>query len=496
MSDSNIKGPRSNVWAKNGGVYFGYQCAPPSDPDLPLDGDWSPKPEHNLYDGDRHLMTFGPNGSGKSRRLLVPNLCRLTDWSMLVVDPKGELAMMTAAHRREHGNHIITFDPFRVIEKQYPGLVEEKPYLRSAGFNPLAALDPEDEEFVDDAKAIGEALIKVENENDPHWARSAQALTAGLAMAIRIAWGKDATLADLRQLLGAPAEDLATIIRGTLLPAMPDHQSAVAAKLNRFANMTSDSRELMSILSNAQTHTDWLDSLQIRQDLRRPTDIDFSAMKRTPITVYLVLPPRYLETHATWLRLMITAVLTPLIRTTGGKVPVLLMLDEFAQLGRLEVIERNMALLRGYGVKLWSILQDLPQLQGSYTKRWESFVSNAGIKHLFAPQDLTTVKYFSELAGQRHYQQRTHSSSAGQTMGQHASLNAGRSENEQYIQGPVYWPQNLMQMGEGQAVLFSHRVKRGPPPRTWLPDPTDIGWTRDIIAKAEAAALRGERKAV
>jgi len=287
------------------------------------------------------------------------------------------------------------------------------------------------------------------------------------------------------------------VISGTLLPGMPEDQSGVAAKLSRFADINPDNRELMSILSTAQTHTDWLDSRQVQVDLRQPTELRFSEMKKRPMTVYLVLPPRYLETHATWLRLMITAVLTPLIRTTGGDVPVLLMLDEFAQLGRLEVVERNMALMRGYGVKLWAILQDLPQLQDCYPKRWESFVSNAGIKHLFAPQDLTTVKYFSELAGQRHYAQKTSSNSAGQTLGQHAALNVGQSQNEQFIQGPVYWPQNLMQMDMGRSVIYSHRVTKGPPPRAWLPDPSDprtMAWTKDIMDKAEAAARRGARK--
>jgi type IV secretion system protein VirD4 len=175
---------------------------------------------------------------------------------------------------------------------------------------------------------------------------------------------------------------------------------------------------------------------------------------------------------------------------------VLFMLDEFAQLGRLEVIERNMALLRGYGVKLWTILQDLSQLQDNYEKRWESFVSNSGIKQLFAPQDLTTVKYFSELSGLRNYKQTIRSTNTGQNMGgPHASMSAGQAENEQYVQGPIYWPQNLMQMSEGQAVLFSHRVRQGPPPRAWFPDPSEMPLTRPILAAAEAAANEGRQAA-
>jgi type IV secretion system protein VirD4 len=189
-------------------------------------------------------------------------------------------------------------------------------------------------------------------------------------------------------------------------------------------------------------------------------------MKNRPMTVYLILPPRYLETHATWLRLMLTAILIPLLRTTGGDVPVLFMLDEFAQLGRLEVIERNMALMRGYGVKLWTIFQDLAQAKDIYERRWESFISNAGVRHVFAPQDVTTQEYFSKLSGQRIYWLKTTGTNTGQSMGPQSSISSGVTEGWTNIQGPAYWPQSLAAMETGKAVLFG---KDGPT-RTWRPN--------------------------
>ena len=92
-----------------------------------------------------HIVTFGPNGSGKSRRLLLPNLVRLTDWSMLVVDPKGDLAAMTAAYRQKQGSKIVILNPFRVHD------------WKSHGYNPIAALDPKSEDFPDDALGLAEA---------------------------------------------------------------------------------------------------------------------------------------------------------------------------------------------------------------------------------------------------------------------------------------------------------------------------------------------------
>jgi len=481
----------ANIWETDGGVYFGHQCAVPADPDQPLAGDWTPRAELHRYTGDRHLITIGPNGSGKTRRLLVPNLAMLTNWSVLVVDPKGELAVQTAAHRKASGSEIVTLDPFGVIARQYPGLVERQPYLKSAGLNPLAALDPESDDFPDDAKAIGEALIKVESKDEAYWAKSAQTLLTGLAMALRIKFGPDASLSDLRDAVGSAPDDLARFITKVLLVDLPEEHSAVAAKLNRFAKVSSDNRELMSILSTAQTHTDWLDSRPIQADLSQGRPLDFGAMKNRPVTVYLILPPRYLETHATWLRLMITAVLAPLIRTTGGRVPVLFMLDEFAQLGRLEVIERNMALMRGYGVKLWPVFQDLAQAQDIYEKRWESFISNAGVLQSFAPQDVTTREYLSKLSGQRLYWLKTVGTNTGQTMGPTSGTSAGVTEGWSNMQGPVYWSQALASMKDGQAVLFA----KGRAPRSWLPDPSEMTMTRSMLAAADNAAQSGKRAA-
>src|ERR1700677_4423155 len=97
----------ANVWATDRGVYFGVGSktteGPPPAAGAPL-----------FYVGDRHIVTFGPNGSGKSRRALWPNIHNLIGWSILVVDPKGELAQQTAKHRLHKGSDVVILNPFDV----------------------------------------------------------------------------------------------------------------------------------------------------------------------------------------------------------------------------------------------------------------------------------------------------------------------------------------------------------------------------------------------
>ena len=66
------------------------------------------------YTGERHLLLFGPNGTGKGTRFLIPNLAVDQDRSIIVIDPKGELAAVTADYRRTVGD-VVMLNPFNVL---------------------------------------------------------------------------------------------------------------------------------------------------------------------------------------------------------------------------------------------------------------------------------------------------------------------------------------------------------------------------------------------
>src|ERR1700730_15786171 len=132
------------------------------------------------YQGESHLLLFGPNGTGKGTRFLIPNLLSIRVRSVVVIDPKVELAAVTADYRRTLGD-VVLLNPFGVLG------------LGSEGFNPLASLDPHSAHFFDDAAALGEALIKVDGK-DPHWTESAQGLLVALTMWEKLLRGDAANL--------------------------------------------------------------------------------------------------------------------------------------------------------------------------------------------------------------------------------------------------------------------------------------------------------------
>ena len=402
--------------------------------------------EELLYDGERHLLLFGPNGSGKGTRLLVNNLLRLWGRSIVVVDPKGELTAITADYRRRF-ERVVVLNPFNVLG------------LGSGGFNPLAALDPDSKTFVDDATGIGEALIKIE-EKDPHWSESAQGLLVALIMwEVKVARHnkREPTLENVRYLLTQPPEyetdadgKQGKQIAG--LKATAERMCAgggfeIESLAGRFLR---DNRETSSIQSTADRQTSWMLSPLMRENMAC-NDIDFRSLKERPTTVYLILPAERMRTHSVWLRLVIVSALRSLYRQGG--IRTLFMLDEFAQLGHLAPIEDAFGLVRGYGVQLWPVLQDLNQLKALYKERWETFVGNAGVVQGFAPNDLTTAEWMSRRAGNTTMTAKGYNTGDQQSNAGQGSSSSGLTYGQ--VSRALFLPQELMDLPAGGGLLWA-----------------------------------------
>ena len=130
------------------------------------------------------------------------------------------------------------------------------------------------------------------------------------------------------------------------------------------------------------------------------SDFSLSELKTGLCTVYLVLPPQYLGEHGRFLRLFVNLALLEASKGQKPRYPILMVLDEFYALGRLQFMATAAGLLAGYGVKLWPIVQNLGQIAELYPDNWETFLGNAGMWQVFAVNDQTTARYMSERLGE------------------------------------------------------------------------------------------------
>src|SRR5262249_31310255 len=135
------------------------------------------------------------------------------------------------------------------------------------------------------------------------------------------------------------------------------------------------------------------------------------------------------------------------------------ILDEFAQLGRLQAIQNAMGLAAGYGLQLWPILQDLTQLKDLYNDRWETFLANAGIQQFFAPRENTTAEYVSALCGEATVKTTSQSESASRTKaGNSDSETEGTSTTTNETQRRFRLAQEVRQLSESQFLMFAEGV--------------------------------------
>src|SRR3989454_3694893 len=137
---------------------------------------------------------------------------------------------------------------------------------------------------------------------------------------------------------------------------------------------------------------------------------------------------------ARWLRLMIGCALLAMARTRGQpKERVLFLLDEFAHLGRMHPVQRDIGLAGGFGVTFWLIVQDLSQLKSTYGETWLTFLANIGVLQAFGINDWDTAEYLSKMTGEATIHVESEHHSRGVSRGSHAQrqLGAGRTRSEQ-----------------------------------------------------------------
>lgn len=342
---------------------------------------------------DRHLMTVAGSRAGKGRSVIVPNMC-VYPGSVIAIDPKGDLATITAARRgkgsgdaQAMNTRVFVLDPFNVTRgnaAQYKG-----------AFNPLDVIDPDGDYGRDDAALLADALI-IPSHSESHWTDAAKMLLTGLILYVcATEEPENRTLLKVREHLTAEVDQLDELLAD--MTVSETAKGTVARAANALVAMSE--KERSSVLSTAVVQTDFLDSPSMESVLSS-SDFTLASLKDEPTTVYLSLPAGRMGTHSRWLRLMIALAIEAMERHRKIPArPVLIIMDEFHALGPMKTIERAAGLIAGYGVRLWPILQDLTQLKRDYKESWETFLGNAGLTQWFGVNDLTTLEYLSKRLG-------------------------------------------------------------------------------------------------
>ncbi|MCJ9702950.1 conjugal transfer protein TraG [Bradyrhizobium sp. SHOUNA76] len=395
------------------------------------------------HDGPEHVMCFAPTRSGKGVGLVLPTLLSWTS-SAVVHDIKGENWELTSGWRSTF-SHCLLFNPTD---------------SRSARYNPLLEVRKGAAE-VRDVQNIADILVDPEGalERRTHWEKTSHSLLVGVILHVLYAEERK-TLTRVTEILADPAQSFEKTLRIMLATnhlgteAEPKVHPVVAATARELLNKSENERSgvLSTAVSFLGLYRDPVVSRNTEHCDWRIADL-VSADK--PVTLYLVVPPSDISRTKPLIRLILNQIgrrLTETLNTKAGDRThrqLLMMLDEFPALGRLDFFESALAFMAGYGIRAYLIAQSLNQIAKAYGEN-NAILDNCHVRIAFAANDERTAKRISdalgtatELRAQRNYAGHRLAPWLGHVM-------VSRQETAR----PLLTPGEVMQLPPNQAIVL------------------------------------------
>jgi type IV secretion system protein VirD4 len=350
------------------------------------------KDSYLRHDGPEHVMAFAPTRSGKGVGLVVPTLLSWTG-SAVIHDIKGENWQLTAGWRSTF-SHTLLFNPTD---------------SRSARYNPLLEVRKGPDE-VRDVQNIADVLVDPEGalERRNHWEKTSHSLLVGAILHVLYA-EEEKTLARVATFLSDPQRSFENTLRRMMATnhigtkGNPKVHPVVASAAREVLNKSDNERS--GVLSTAMSFLGLYRDPTVAAttsacDWRIADLMD----AKHPVSLYLVIPPSDISRTKPLVRLILNQIGRRLTERLEGdpakrrKHQLLMMLDEFPALGRLDFFETALAFMAGYGIRAYLIAQSLNQISKAYGEN-NAILDNCHVRIAFSSNDERTAKRISDSLG-------------------------------------------------------------------------------------------------
>lgn len=321
------------------------------------------------YLGDSHIVTYARTGGGKFTCHIATVLATVTDQSFVVICPKdGSTTYATLTHRAEVlKQNILVLNPWGMLGLPSPGL-----NILDALNTPKGKHRP-----VQTARRIASMLVPiVETAGKETWPKEGAQDLLMIVMAY-LAHAEPAHC-NLPRVFSLVVRDEETVVKyltevigkSAAPSGIPGQAIGLANTIKRAGSQWSAiKQELNRALQFVAPGEPYAEAMT-------RTEIDISAMKRTPTTLYILVPGDELETAGSYLQLVIDYILESLA-SAEGTVRTTVLLDEFQQIATLSRLPKSLNLYRARGVRLWFFIHNRQHLGSKYSPEFVSAIDSA-----------------------------------------------------------------------------------------------------------------------
>ncbi len=384
---------------------------------------------------NRNVYIVGSSGSGKGQSYVIPNLVNNHEETLIVTDPKGELFEQTADIKRKQGYKVYQIDFINFNQDNYNLL---------------------DYVFDDqDAQSVSVTIAKnsTKDGKEDFFMERAQKMLAGLIVYCKT------------EIPNASMQDVLNVFNERVSPDEESFRQWVDEELGPYHPAYQLLKGLTTLGGNTRTSVTSSFASQVSiftlkkiSEMTRTSDFNFREFQEQKSILYVKLPMDenpFTALTSVFFDQLISQFYKLADENRGQlKIPTIFLLDEFANIGKIEKYARVLATCRGLGLSMNTIVQDNGQIESLYGKEMaRSILSNHDTLLFLRSKDMETIKYFSQLAGETTAKIQTGSSSqSGGFMSGKSS--ASQSQSEQYVKRSLIPEGDLASIAKNDCYLF------------------------------------------
>ena len=333
-----------------------------------------------------HVLVVGTNGCGKSVFIAKSTLETWRD-PFVILDIKGELS----EHYRRLEKKGRVERPYKVFD----------PVNGGAHYNPYALLKKDDPRFSQYVREIADAIIPLPLDvREPYWIEMARNLLSGaivycfckrMDFSETMAYIQVTSTSELCRRIKSFSNPIAQMFVSEILDLKPEQQAAIGTEMKGHTVVFATDSSIQEALSDdGHSETFSWDCL----------------MSTEAPNIFLRLSQDRLEQWSGLIRLMLTQLIRQLERRPDRHSdeeyvqPLLVLLDEFPMLGKMEIITSGLTNLRSKNVTFCLMLQSIAQLDATYGSDMRRIIAdNCQYKAILNVTEPDSQEYFSKLFG-------------------------------------------------------------------------------------------------